>query len=87
MVRAWYFDIELVRVQKLELITPNISIQFKTIKIDVRSAHVSTAGSKFGTCLVTILQKHHSVPRGGGGGTSYIQMIGMIIIFFRGCNR
>ena len=23
----------------------------------------------------------------GGGGTPYIQMIGMIVVFFRGCNR
>ena len=24
---------------------------------------------------------------GGGGGTSYIRMIGMIVVLFRGCNR
>ena len=23
----------------------------------------------------------------GGGGTPYIQMIGMIVVFFRGCNQ
>ena len=23
----------------------------------------------------------------GGGGTPYIRMIGMIVVFFRGCNR
>ena len=23
---------------------------------------------------------------GGGGGTPYIQMIGMVVVFFRGCN-
>ena len=26
-------------------------------------------------------------PGGGGGGTPYIQMIKMVVVFFRGCNQ
>ena len=37
-------------------------------------------------------QKHTSMQANkqfypGGGGTPYIRMIGMIVVFFRGCNR
>ena len=33
------------------------------------------------------IQVHADLIRPGGGGTPCIRMIGMIVVFFRGCNR